>query len=61
MTVATVEFSNTKNMMKSLGFTEADMPIIYVSDSVRNVPRLYKGELEQNAIRAWAIDIIKNS
>ena len=61
MTVATVEFGYTKTMMQSMGLTEADMPIIYVSDSVRNIPRLYKGELEQNAIRAWAIDIIKNS
>ncbi len=61
MTVATVEFANTRTMMESMGFSESDMPIIYVSDSVRNVPKIYKGELEQNAIRTWATDILKNS
>ncbi len=47
--------------MESMGFTEGDMPVIYVSDSVRNVPKIYKGELEQNAIRTWATDILRNS
>ena len=59
--MATVEFANTRTMMESMGFTEADMPVIYVSDSVRNVPKIYKGELEQNAIRTWATDILRNS
>lgn len=61
MTVATVEFANTRTMMEGMGFTEADMPVIYVSDSVRNVPKIYRGELEQNAIRTWATDILRNS
>jgi hypothetical protein len=46
--------------MESLDLSEADMPVIYVSDSVRHAPKLYEGELEQNAIRAWATDILKN-
>ena len=37
------------------------MPIVYVTDTITQVPTLYRGELEENAIRAWATDILKQS
>ena len=61
MCIATVDFSNGRNFLVKLGFTESDMPIIYVTDTVHQVPIIYKGELETDAIRVWAQDLLKSS
>lgn len=37
------------------------MPLIYVTDTINQWPVVYKGELETDAIRVWAQDLLKGS
>ena len=47
--------------MKSLGLGENDLPMIYLTDANTQLPIPYKGKLEQNEIRKWAQDILKEA
>ena len=59
MCIATADFSTNPSFLNNLGIMESNLPLIYVTDTFSNVPLFYRGELEQDAIRAWAQDVIK--
>lgn len=60
MMVASVEYSYVHHVMEQLGLTEEDLPFIYVSDTETQRPIRYRGQLEENEVRKWAQDILKN-
>lgn len=61
MSVATIDYSRGKEFLTKIGLTESDMPLIYVTDTINQWPNIYEGELESDAIRVWAQDLLKRS
>ena len=59
MCIATAEYSNAPSFFRNLGIRESDAPLIYVTDTLTNTPMMYDGELEPDAIRLWAQDLLK--
>ena len=61
ISLAIVEYANVLNIMRGLGLGENDVPMIYLTDANTQMPIPYKGKLEQNDIRKWAQDILKEA
>ena len=61
VSVATVDFARARTVMQQMELTEADMPIVYITDTITQYPIRYKGKLEQNDLRKWAQDQLKES
>ena len=61
MQVATTDYSKAKNVLDQMNLTEDDLPILYATDTINQLPYKYNGPLEYNPIVAWAQELIKTS
>ena len=61
MQVATVDYLRAKTVMTQMNLKEEDLPIVYATDTINQLPYKYNGELEYNPIVAWAQELLKSS
>lgn len=61
MTIATADYSKAKPVIDMMNLSEKHLPLIYATDTLNQIPYLYKGELELHPIMSWAQDIVKSS
>ena len=45
--------------MRQMSLSKSDVPFIYMTNPVKQVPVLYEGELTTDAIRIWAQELVQ--